>query len=183
MRALQDAIGLLMTPKFQNEWYGSRGGMLTFDMIEDALRSARQGNRHWLTALPTDEITTTSMDVPRALIEVQSAALLDVFGSSNGHQQVADDIARILSKNGFVTKRGPPKGSTIREWLKAIRKHTAQLSSPENKPSLFFQRRIEYFSRHRQDLLQGSFEAALAHLERASKRLVPRLIGATPPTS
>ena len=122
------------------------------------------------------------MDVPRALIEVQSAALLDVFGPTKGHQRVADDIANVLRKTGFATKRASPKGSTVREWLKAIRKLSARPSSRANKPS-FFERRIGYFSRYRHEFIQGSFEAALAHLERASKRLVPRLIGATPPTS
>lgn len=182
MRALQDAFGLLMTPKLQKDWYGSRGFLLTFAMIEDALRSARQGNRHWLTALASDEVTTSTKDVPRAHIEVHAAALLDVFGPKIGQQLVADEIARVLRKTGFVTKRGPPKGSTVREWLKAIRKQTAKSSSLAT-PSSFFQRRLEYFSRYRRDFLGGSFEAGLSHLDRSSRRLVPHLIGSIPPTS
>ncbi len=182
MQALQDSADGTLNNELKRQWFASRGGLLMFDLIEDAMRCARGGHRHWLTTLPRDPMPKTSpSDIPRKLIEARAAALLTVYGGKKVDSRVADRIAKVLTHSGFETKRGSPKGVTIREWQKDIKKCASKGQARGMSP--FQMKRHYYYNLDKVNFSGMALEEALVLLERTCARFASRLIGAGPAKS
>ncbi len=128
---LQKAAHRTIGGKAKEVWFPNSVGFFAFDTIEDALRFAQAGHRHWLTALSSDELSVSPQDASRAMMEAKAAAILFVYGERGGTRELANKIAGRLSKAGFRTKRNQgPAGRTVQDWLTDIRKLRSEKDSP-----------------------------------------------------
>lgn len=184
VQALQDAVDNTMNGKLKEEWFANRGGLQMLQAVEDALRSARAGQRHWLTRLQKDTSPKTSQqaDPPRSVIEARAAALLEVFGADD-REGCAGRIAKTLAQSGFETKQGAPTKGTILQWRKLIKAcaPTRDSQNPKKTIQRHHERRYEYYVRDEQYFRNVSLDEGLTDLTRACKRLTPRLLGARQP--
>ena len=185
--AFEDTMSVLIFSIYRSipqpirkQYFGGHEQPLVFETIESALRAARLGHRHWLTMLQDDFLSTSSKDLQRSLIEGRAAVMLDVFGQRPQTAQAADKIAARLVKSGFKTKRGAPKGSTVRGWLKQIRQLNKNLSSDAANPSNVHKARLHWFNGERPFLGKMKFEDALDLLEHHARMSVPKMIGSEP---
>jgi hypothetical protein len=178
IRALQESLRRTVEGGFEKYLLKTEcSNFFSADLVCDAIRFARSGHHHWLTTLNPDDLRVSADDFYRVEIEAVSAAVLDVFGPMHGGPRtVAEKIAMSLTKSGFLTKRrGPPRGSTVHDWLKYVRQSVA-----DSSPSLQHRVRRVIFDVLRRFFKGVSFEEALDSLERHCRASAPRMIGARP---
>lgn len=133
----------------------------------DAFSCAVNGKRHWLTALPVDEVHVNRQCPKRTIIQTYVAAALDHFGrTSLGKTQaaIAQELAGAMENGGFwilhKEQPTPPSARTIQDWrnlhAKGKRAGRRQLSDIER----------QLFSSHLGSLSKGSSGRAPAeHLQ------------------
>lgn len=181
--SLQALIADTLNEPLRNEWFGHRGNLQILQAIEDAMRSARLGQRHWLTKLDADEMPKTSQkeDPPRGIIEAKSAAILDMFVTEGGIEHIGRRIANVLVKSGFTHKReGPVTWQTVKEWRSKL-KACGDDRLPNKRNKHFAdkaERQYNIYCQAKRDLESLTIEQALRDLSDTCDRLVPRMLNA-----
>lgn len=166
----------------RKRWFDKGSEFSVFDFIGDAVKYARAGHRHWITALESDDLPTPAVDITRAMIEGRSAAILEIFSRQNGGRtEVANAIANHLTKAGFFTKRKQQavKGSTVQDWLRYINGHKSQKEhmSPTGRHAAA---RYHLFWTEKEPLTKLTYRDALELLEHDTRTFASRLVGADP---